>query len=482
MHSRVPEWRVARLSDTQSGALLLFLVLAVLYVASVGLRASRSASITGDEPFYLVTTQSLLQDGNLDLRGQYASESYRSFFDHPDGLWYQSAPMEDGRILSPHAPALSVLLLPGFALGGLVGAQVQLLLIAAATFALTFVLIVREVGRPRLAWAVTATVGLSAPAFVYATEVYPEVPAAACVVLALLALRAMRGRARCLAVVALVSGLAWLGPKYVVPGAVLAGAYLWQAETWRDRGWFLGLGALSAALYVWAQVAWFGALSPYSTNLVYDGASTASVVASHVSFEDRAYRLWGLFIDQRFGIGRWAPVLLAVWPVLPLLVRFSRTGAVAAALIVTQLLVATFVSVTMMGWWFPGRMLIVVFPLLALALTVAAAKLPGIALAIAASFAAYSLAVTAALVHASRCGAVRIAVDPFEMPAGIFRVTEPLFPNYTWWGSETILLNAAWLALGVSTTALVASSVYAHAIRDTFRARRPRPYRAGETT
>ena len=32
------------------------------------IRASRGAFITGDEPFYLVTTQSLLSDGDLDLQ------------------------------------------------------------------------------------------------------------------------------------------------------------------------------------------------------------------------------------------------------------------------------------------------------------------------------------------------------------------------------------------------------------------------------
>ena len=51
-----------------ASAVLLFAVLAVLLHRSIGLRASRGASITGDEPFYLVTTQSLLQDGDLDLR------------------------------------------------------------------------------------------------------------------------------------------------------------------------------------------------------------------------------------------------------------------------------------------------------------------------------------------------------------------------------------------------------------------------------
>src|SRR5690606_5999554 len=53
------------------GAVAMFLLLAVVYSASLGLRATRGASITADEPFYLMTTQSLIDDGDLDLRQQY---------------------------------------------------------------------------------------------------------------------------------------------------------------------------------------------------------------------------------------------------------------------------------------------------------------------------------------------------------------------------------------------------------------------------
>ncbi|HLF78701.1 MAG TPA: hypothetical protein VJB57_14560, partial [Dehalococcoidia bacterium] len=174
------------------GAVTMALVLVAAYSFSVSLRATRGASITGDEPFYLLTTQSLLQDGDLDLRQQYETHSYRSFFDHPERLWKQSVPLANGQILSPHEPGLSVLLIPGFALAGLRGAQVELLLIAALTFALAYVLVTLESGQALLSWLVTAAVALSATAFVYSTEVYPEVPAALCIVLSLLVLRRER--------------------------------------------------------------------------------------------------------------------------------------------------------------------------------------------------------------------------------------------------------------------------------------------------
>ena len=157
-----------------TGGALLFLILLLAYSFSIDIRASRGAAITGDEPFYLLTTQSLLDDGDLDLRQQYERHSYTEFFDHPDGLWQQSVPREDGVLLSPHNPGLSVMLIPGFALGGLLGAQAELLVMGALAFALAYVLAAKVTRAPRASWLTTLCVGLAAPAFVYSTEIYPE--------------------------------------------------------------------------------------------------------------------------------------------------------------------------------------------------------------------------------------------------------------------------------------------------------------------
>ncbi len=303
-----------------SGAAALFLVLTLAYSASIDIRASRGASITGDEPFYLITTQSLLQDGNLDLRNQYATRSYESFFDHADGLWRQSVPLDDGRVLSPHNPGLSVLLLPGFALGGLPGAQFQMVLMAALTWALAYVLALRLTGaRPGLVWLATAAVALTATSFIYSSEIYPEIPAALVLVGALLvATRRERLAALpVLAVVVLLSALPWLGAKYAPLAALVALYVLWRA--YPSGRLVLVVGSVaSAAAYAAFHLAIFESLTPYNVNLVYAGDTTASTIGQHVDFGDRVYRLWGLLIDRRFGVARWAPVLFVVVPGLVL--------------------------------------------------------------------------------------------------------------------------------------------------------------------
>ena len=197
-------------------AAALFLLLCVAYSFSIDLRATRGASITGDEPFYLLTTQSLLADGDFDLTNQYETRSYKSFFDHPDELWRQSVPQVDGDLLSPHNPGLSFLVIPGFALGGLAGAQVQLMVLAATTMAMAFVLADRLTGRRVLSWVVALSVGLSATAFIYSTEVYPEFPGALALVLSLLVVTRERtlGVADGLSLAALLTVICWLGIKY----------------------------------------------------------------------------------------------------------------------------------------------------------------------------------------------------------------------------------------------------------------------------
>jgi hypothetical protein len=452
----------------------MFIVLFFAYAFSVEMRATRAASITGDEPFYLMTTVSLIDDENLDLRAQYERQSYREFFDHPDGLWRQSVETSDGLLLSPHEPGLSVLAVPGYLIDKTRGVQVELMLLSAMTFSLAYVLVSRETGLPLLSWLVTAAFALTATAFVYSTEIYPEVPAALCLVSMLLLLQSRAGgQWSGFGLALLVTVLLWFGLKYAPLAGLVGLAYLWQANL-RGRAVFLALFAVSGVAYVWFHYAVFEDLTAYSVNTVYEGAGAANVLQSHVSVGDRAYRLWGLFVDQRFGIGRWAPLLLLVPASLPLLLRPQTVGAALAAargrgdrerrpygvvrpvvllLILTQVLIATFVAITMMGWWFPGRTLMTVLPLMALPLTLLVARLPSWGKRAAAGLAVLSLLFTVALRDATaiggsvRAGDVTLAVDPFDMRFWAFRQAAHLFPNYQTWSDTTVLLTIAWVTL-----------------------------------
>jgi hypothetical protein len=452
--------------------MVLFVLLAAAYAASIDIRASRGASITGDEPFYLITTQSLIEDGNLDLRDQFATHSYRSFFDHPDGLWQQSMPRGDSQVLSPHNPGLSVLVIPGFVIAGLRGVQVQLLLIAALTFALTYVLVRRLSGEPLLAWLVTLTAGLCATPFIYASEVYPEVPAALLLASSLLLLTRRRPAvAEAMIIAASMVAMLWLGVKYA-PLAALVGGYALLRLDGGGRLALLGIAAPSAVIYVWFNLATFEGLTPYGLNLAFAGESTGQLLETHVGLGDRIYRFWGLFIDRRFGIGRWAPFLLLAVPGLLLLVRERGLPRLAGALVLAQTGIAVFAAITMMGWWFPGRTLMTVVPLLVLPITLLLRDLPRLRWP-AILLAAWSLAITGALVEAGHAREVVIAVDPFEMEAPWFSAVAGLWPQYTSWTTETWLLTVAWLVAGGAAVAAVTAHVYGLPWRPTAPHREP---------
>jgi hypothetical protein len=421
-------------------------------MASIDIRATRGASITGDEPFYLLTTQSILQDGNLDLTEQYERRSYESFFDHPRGLWQQSVARENGVLFSPHNPGLSILLIPGFAAAGLLGAQVQLLVLAALTFTLTYLLVVRTTGEAIWSWLATGAVALSASAFIYSTEVYPEVPAALMLVISLLLVQG-QSRAwgwRALALAVTLSLMVWFGVKYAPLAGLVALWAMWRMDQ-HGRAVLLAAGISSAAFFVWFHLRTFGAITPYSVGVVYSGDTTLSVLGQHFDLAARAHRLLGLFIDQRFGIGRWAPIFLLLIPGLLLLWRQSGLAWLVLVVILVQLLIAAFVAITMMGWWFPGRTLMTVFPLFVLPLTLLLAKMSWWGRACFGLLAVYTILVTVALAVAGHSGEVTIAVDPFNMEAWLFRAAAPLFPNYTHWDVRTWVLTMGWFVVALTS-------------------------------
>ena len=105
------------------------------------------------------------------------------------------------------------------------GAQVQLVLTAALTWALAFVLALRLTGaRPWLVWLATVAVAFSATGFIYSSEVYPEMPAGLVLVGALLLSTGgeQPGVGRVLLRVVLLSTLPWLGAKYAPLAALVA--------------------------------------------------------------------------------------------------------------------------------------------------------------------------------------------------------------------------------------------------------------------
>src|SRR3954453_5784293 len=153
-----------------------FLVVLAAGQWAVGMRASTTATVTGDEPFYLLTAQSLVSDGDLDLRDEYrhADVEMARFWDGTKPLWKQMEPSAGGRLLSPHDPGLAVLVAPAFWLGGLEGVRRFLVVLWAAAMGCA-ALLARRLGVAPWACVVAAcAVGAGPVGVVYGSQVYPE--------------------------------------------------------------------------------------------------------------------------------------------------------------------------------------------------------------------------------------------------------------------------------------------------------------------
>ena len=439
-------------------ALLLAVVLAWGYQWGVPLRASHGARVTADEPFYLLTTVSLLEDGDLDLRNDYELKRYTAFYDHSQPLWHQSAPDAQGRILSPHNVGLPLLIAPAYALGGVDAAKGFLGLIGGLTAAGMTLLAYRITGNLGASVISAGLLGISAPLFVYSTQVYPEMPAALCLVLATLILVQPRlGWRGVLLLLLAFNGLAWLGSKYLLVGAV-AGLIALARMPAGLRGPFLLGTAVTGMGYVWFHLATYGGLTPYVVNVLYAGKDTLELVGSHFALWERLYRLAGLWFDGEFGVLRWTPVLLLALPAVPWLLRQPpRVRWTLALLLVTQVLVAVFFSLTMRGWWFPGRMLIVVLPLLAplLAWTLSRVQASALWMGSAAVLGLYTLLITRALYAEAAAEDVVLVVDPFALAWEPFRLLAQAYPFYTSYEPRTWILTGFWLLL-------CAGMIYSH--------------------
>src|SRR4051794_20930580 len=341
------------------------------------MRAFDGFSYAGDEPHYLLTAKSIVDDGNLDLTGEYPPRSSPPF--PPPTLAPPGLPT-GGQLNEPHGVGFPLLITPAFAVGGPVGVELLLAALAALAMLLAYRLAVRVVPDP---WAIGATlaVGLSPPLLGWSTAVYPELPAAAALCGAtLLALRvaARPTRRAAYSCFGLLAVLPWLEPKFLVPGAVVA-LYAFRSLR-RARRPVLAITAVelvgfSIALYVGLNNALFGVPTPYSAA---SGAASGVDAAFPLGYLERAYRLVALLIDRDYGVLRWAPVLalafvgaIVLWRerrsglarAIPGLRRDETAALLCGAVVLAQVLVAAFLSPTMFGFWHPGRYLIPALPL-----------------------------------------------------------------------------------------------------------------------
>lgn len=254
---------------------------------------------TGDEPFYLTTAISLIQDHDLDETNQYLNHDYWQFYptcltvintpqwgsssstghatDNTPGVSAPGIPclnLGNFQYLPPHTSqgvlrpgqytkhgvGLSFLIAPAYVIGGRIGTVFFMNFLAALLGVNLFLLAYETTRRRRIAWLVWATLLFSVPFLSYAFLIFPATPAALCLVYAWRRLR-LASQARIwarennvlvpvvnnalqLALVAVCIGfLPWLHSVYLSLALPLV-LYMWLGgrDVWRNSWRWLRLG------------------------------------------------------------------------------------------------------------------------------------------------------------------------------------------------------------------------------------------------
>ncbi len=379
---------------------------------------------TGDESHYLLSAQSLVRDGDVDLANDYASpervlEVYGEFPIEAHAADFRG----DGAWRSVHGYGLPVLLVPAFAIGGMLAGRAVMIVLAALLADQLFRLL-RDLGIGRrwrlLAWA---AVVFCLPLLIFSAQFYPEVPAALILVAILrISLRATPSWPALLGGALGAAYLPWLHVRFIVPCLVATAALAYRAGFTRRLTFVLVPPALSLAALALAFQRWYGSPLPSAPYKYFGGGDIGHGGAGF---------LYRYLTSDLFHAGDgWIPYAPVAWLGLAGLgLVVWRWRGPGAAVVGAAVLYAGLVAINGLpvGYHFPGRILIVALVLVVVPLALVLENVPGARIAFYPLFAlSLAIAALAVLDHDSAYSSTG-GRDDARLP--IIRQLEPAFPN-----------------------------------------------------
>ncbi len=314
----------------------------------------------GDEPHYLVITQSLLNDRDLRIENNHQRGEYREYFAgelRPD---FRTRGI-DGQIYSIHAPGLPALVAPAFAVAGYRGVVALLILLSGAGSALAWQLAWLYTRRADAAWFGWAAVTFGATSVFHAFSIYPDGTGGVIVATGAWALlKAADGVPRPTRTWVLhgaaLALLPWLHSRFAFLAGTLGALILLRLWSGADRVRhslaFLAVPVASCAAWLAYFVVIYGVPSP-----------SAPYAGERGSAGFIADGLVGLFFDQRFGLFVYAPVL--GFAIAGLAAMRNRLAVELLIVIVPYLLIVTTFRMWWAGWSAPARFAVPLLPLFA---------------------------------------------------------------------------------------------------------------------
>jgi hypothetical protein len=389
---------------------------------------------TGDEPFYLVTAQSIVADFDLDERNNYKQHDYWAFspscdelkqpgwgtdwtkpgFVAPgiqpcpapyDQLSYPLPPHDSKGIIregmyTKHGIGLSVLIAPAWALGGRWLVMTQIALFAGLIAANIYLLAWEVTGKKKIAWLAWLMLVFAAPIVCYALLIFPATPAALFVLYAWRRLRlaAIERVNAChedrkpeqvnnglrLGLIGLCIGLLpWLHSVYLVLSLSLFLYWWWGGRLQREKFSLFPTGInLAGYAAFFAPLLSLGGL--FLIYYLYYYGTPLPNTQDHAGFaplNEIYFGLFGLLFDQKWGLLIYAPLYLIaiaglIW--LPFKVagkKFTARRRSDFVWLMVTIVPYYLIMASYKQWWGewcpPARYLMPIIPLMALPLAIA---------------------------------------------------------------------------------------------------------------
>lgn len=311
---------------------------AFVFFVLVGRFLPGPAGPQGDEPHYLLIAESLLRDGDVDLKNQFDERAFSKFTSA--NLEPHTAPRSPkGTIYALHTPGLAALIAPGYAALGYAGARA----VIAAVMALAIGFLcatVRTLFGGEAAVIVFVVATFASPLPIYANAVFPDSVATLPVAVTLAFLAMPVSRHLLLASLS-IAALPWIHPRFLPLGFLLAAAIsVHRGFSWRR--------ALATA----APLAISLGLLLLHFRSIFGSASLSAAYGPGFRDDVSIMRIpWGasaLLFDRQFGLLLFAPVLVFAFFGAGAALRKDRLiGATAAAT------AASFVAIggAFSMWW-----------------------------------------------------------------------------------------------------------------------------------
>ena len=216
--------------------LLLMLFCSCLYLTTSIWYVEKPVLPEGDEPHYLMISQTILKYHSLDVMNDYQNKDYQQFY--PGTLLTHVAKTPKGEMLSTHGIGGPLLWLIPFALAGRLGAVLFVTLLAILTIGNIYLFLKTMGIRARYAFLVSFAYTVASPLYLYSHMTFIDIIAAFICIYALRKIVQPERTTIELLISSLLLGLLiWLHARFLViegPLFLLLLGRIYQQYRWKD--------------------------------------------------------------------------------------------------------------------------------------------------------------------------------------------------------------------------------------------------------